>query len=40
LNYNVYLAKTFKSMSENEQAELLARTESRAGIVVEEYKRG
>jgi aryl-alcohol dehydrogenase-like predicted oxidoreductase len=40
LNYNVYLAKTFKPMSENQQAELLARTGSHAGIAVEEYKRG
>jgi predicted aldo/keto reductase-like oxidoreductase len=40
LNYNVYLAKTFKPTSENEQAELLARTESHAGTAVEEFKRG
>ena len=40
LNYNVYLAKTFKPMSETEQAELLARTESHAGTAVEEFKRG
>lgn len=40
LNYNVYLAKAFKPMSENQQAELLARTGSHAGIAVEDYKRG
>lgn len=38
LNYNVYLAKTFKPMSEAEQAALLARTESHAGTDVESYK--
>ena len=40
LNYNVYLAKTFKPMSRNEQAELLARTESHAGAALENYKQG
>ena len=40
LNYNVYLAKTFKPMPENEQAELLARTASHAGPAVEFYKHG
>jgi hypothetical protein len=39
-NYNVYLAKTFKPMSENQQADLLARTGSHAGTAVEDYKRG
>jgi predicted aldo/keto reductase-like oxidoreductase len=40
LNYNVYLAKTFRPMAENEQAELLARTASHAGTAVEWYKKG
>jgi uncharacterized protein (DUF1778 family) len=40
LNYNLYLAKTFKPLSENEQAELLARAASHAGTTVEKFKRG
>jgi aryl-alcohol dehydrogenase-like predicted oxidoreductase len=39
LNYNVYLAKTFKPMPDAEQAALMARTESHAGTAVEDYKR-
>jgi predicted aldo/keto reductase-like oxidoreductase len=39
LNYNVYLAKNFKPMPENEQAALLERTRPRAGVLLEEYKR-
>jgi aryl-alcohol dehydrogenase-like predicted oxidoreductase len=39
LNYNVYLAKNFKPMPENEQAALLERTRPRAGVLVEDYKR-
>jgi len=38
LEYNVYLAKTFKPMSESEQAALLERTKPHAGIEVENYK--
>ncbi len=38
LDYNVYLAKTFKPMSDSEQAALLARTESHRGTRVEHYK--
>jgi aryl-alcohol dehydrogenase-like predicted oxidoreductase len=38
LDYNVYLAKTFKPMSESEQAALLERTKSHAGTDVESYK--
>jgi predicted aldo/keto reductase-like oxidoreductase len=38
LNYNVYLAKTFKPMSEAEQATLLARTEPQKGTTIEVYK--
>lgn len=40
LNYNIYLAKTFNPMSEDEQMALLARTAPRAGTAVEEFKRG
>lgn len=39
VNYNVYLAKTFKPMPDAEQAALLARTAPRAGTAVEDYKR-
>ena len=39
LNYNVYLAKNFQPMPENEQAALLERTRPRAGTAVESYKR-
>lgn len=38
VNYNAYLAKTFKPMPQAEQAALLARTENRAGTAVEFYK--
>ena len=38
VNYNAYLAKTFKPMPQAEQAALLARTESRAGTAIEFYK--
>ncbi len=38
LEYNVYLAKTFKPMSESEQAALLERTKPHAGTEVENYK--
>ena len=38
LDYNVYLAKTFKPVPEAEQAALLARTKPRAGTNVEHYK--
>ena len=38
LDYNVYLAKTFKPVPESEQAALLARTKPRAGTDVEHYK--
>ncbi len=38
LDYNVYLAKTFKPMPESEQMALLARTKPRAGTEVEHYK--
>jgi aryl-alcohol dehydrogenase-like predicted oxidoreductase len=38
LNYNVYLAKTFRPMPEAEQAALLARTKARAGSDIEHYK--
>jgi len=38
LNHNAYLAKTFKPMSEQEQAALLARTEPFKGAKVEVYK--
>jgi predicted aldo/keto reductase-like oxidoreductase len=38
LDYNVYLAKTFKPMPESEQAALLERTKPRAGTDVEHYK--
>jgi predicted aldo/keto reductase-like oxidoreductase len=38
LDYNVYLAKTFKPVPEAEQAALLARTKPRAGTDVEHYK--
>ncbi|HUU13353.1 MAG TPA: aldo/keto reductase [Terriglobia bacterium] len=38
LEYNVYLAKTFKPMSESEQAALLERTKAHAGTEVENYK--
>lgn len=38
LDYNVYLAKTFKPVPESEQAALLARTKPRAGTNVEYYK--
>jgi predicted aldo/keto reductase-like oxidoreductase len=40
LNYNVYLAKTFKPMPESEQAALLERTKPFAGVEVENHKRG
>lgn len=39
VNYNVYLAKTFRPMSESEQAALLARTRPHHGTAVENYKR-
>ena len=39
INYNVYLAKTFTPMPEDEQAALLARTEPHKGTQVEDYKR-
>jgi aryl-alcohol dehydrogenase-like predicted oxidoreductase len=39
LNYNVYLAKTFTPMPEDEQAALLARTEPHKGTQIEDYKR-
>ena len=39
INYNVYLAKTFTPMPEDEQATLLARTEPHKGTQVEDYKR-
>jgi len=39
LDYNVYLAKTFKPMPESEQAVLLERTKYHAGTGVEDYKR-
>ena len=39
LNYNVYLAKNFEPMPEDEQAALLERTRPRAGVGVEAYKR-
>jgi len=39
LDYNVYLAKTFKPMSEAEQAALLARTEPHKGTMIEVYKQ-
>jgi len=38
LNYNVALAQTFKPMSESDQAALLERTKSRAGLGIEIYK--
>ncbi len=38
INYNVYLAKTFKPMTDDEQAALLARTEPRKGRQIESYK--
>lgn len=38
LDYNVYVAKTFKPLTEAEQAALLARTKPRAGTDVEYYK--
>ena len=38
LDYNVYLAKTFKPVPESEQAALLAHTKPRAGTDVEHYK--
>jgi aryl-alcohol dehydrogenase-like predicted oxidoreductase len=38
LDYNVYLAKTFKPMPESEQAALLERTKPHAGIDAEHYK--
>jgi predicted aldo/keto reductase-like oxidoreductase len=39
LNYNVYLAKTFKPMPEAEQAALLERVKPFAGVEVEHHKR-
>jgi aryl-alcohol dehydrogenase-like predicted oxidoreductase len=39
LDYNVYLAKTFKPMSEAEQTALLARTEPHKGTTIEVYKQ-
>ena len=39
LNYNVYLAKTFKPMPEAEQVALLERTKPFAGVAVEHHKR-
>ena len=39
LNYNVYLAKTFKPMPETEQAALLERVKPFAGVGVEHHKR-
>jgi aryl-alcohol dehydrogenase-like predicted oxidoreductase len=38
LDYNVYLAKTFKPMPENEQVALLERTKPHAGGEAEHYK--
>jgi len=38
LDYNVYLAKTFKPVPESEQTALLARTKPHAGTDVEHYK--
>jgi predicted aldo/keto reductase-like oxidoreductase len=38
LDYNVSLAKTFKPMSESDQAALLERTKPRAGLGIEIYK--
>jgi predicted aldo/keto reductase-like oxidoreductase len=38
LDYNVYLAKTFKPMPEGEQASLLERTKAYAGAAIEVYK--
>ena len=38
LDYNVYLAKTFKPMPEGEQASLLERTKAHAGAAIEVYK--
>lgn len=38
LNYNVYLAKTFKPMPESEQEALVARTKVYAGTSIEHYK--
>ena len=38
LDYNVYLAKSFKPMPESEQVTLLERTKSRAGGEAEHYK--
>lgn len=40
LNYNVYLAKTFKPMPEAAQTALLERTKPFAGVEVENHKRG
>jgi aryl-alcohol dehydrogenase-like predicted oxidoreductase len=39
INYNVYLAKTFTPMPEDEQEALLARTEPHKGTQIENYKR-
>jgi uncharacterized protein len=39
LNYNVYLAKKFKPLREDEQIALLERTRPHAGVGVENYKR-
>jgi len=39
LDYNVYLAKTFKPMSEAEQTALLARTEPHKETTIEVYKQ-
>ena len=39
MSYNVYLAKTFTPMPEDEQAALLARTEPHKGPLIEDYKR-
>jgi predicted aldo/keto reductase-like oxidoreductase len=38
LDYNIYLAKTFKPMPEAEQASLLERTKDHAGTAIEVYK--
>jgi predicted aldo/keto reductase-like oxidoreductase len=38
LDYNVFLAKTFKPMPESEQAALLERTKPHAGTGIENYK--
>jgi predicted aldo/keto reductase-like oxidoreductase len=38
LDYNIYLAKTFKPMPESEQASLLERTKAQAGTAIEVYK--